>query len=135
MKVIQISQINKEYVGRKVVIRGFIHDIRILSKMIFLEIRDVTGKIQVVVSKDNESYSEVKHLSKETILWIKGEVTRSSAKKYEHEVILKKYKVISTPVSSIPIEVNTHKQVNIGKRFKYRYLDLRRPEVQIVFKT
>ena len=57
-------------VGEEVLLKGFVHTLRVQSKIIFLILRDITGTVQVVVMKDSSTFEIVKGLSSESVVEI-----------------------------------------------------------------
>ena len=63
-----------EQVGQEVVVSGFVHTLRVQSKIIFLILRDVTGVIQTVVEASSPAFETAKGLSHEPVITITGTV-------------------------------------------------------------
>ena len=61
-------------VGESVLLRGFVHILRVQSKIIFLILRDITGTIQVVVPSDSPTFDSVKNLNVESVVETTGRV-------------------------------------------------------------
>ena len=117
-------------------IAGWIDTIREHGKIIFLEIRDITGTVQTIVTaKDEANFEIAKSLTKESCVRIKGKVS-SRPKGTENkdspagkvEIKIQELKVYNK-CSSLPFDID-NKEVGEDIRLKYRYLDLRRPEMQ-----
>ena len=63
--------------GKEVSISGFVHILRVQSKIIFLILRDVTGIIQTVVEASNPTFDIAKNLSHESVITVTGQVKES----------------------------------------------------------
>ena len=72
VKTIHVSEL-KDHSGETATIQGFVHTLRVQSKIIFLILRDITGIAQVVIEiKDPEVFEIAKNLSHESVVRIKG---------------------------------------------------------------
>jgi aspartyl-tRNA synthetase len=132
-----IRDIKPEMDGLNIVIYGWVHSVRDIGRVKFVVLRDKTGRIQVTARKnsiDEEKFKHISNLSRESIVWVKGIVRRSGIAKAGVEIILEDYGVISE-AKPLPIEIwSPDINTQFAKRIEYRYLDLRRPEVQALFK-
>lgn len=120
---------------QKVLISGFLEESRILSKIIFLVIRDVTGKIQCVIkSEDNDNFELAKKINKESVVSIAGIV---SSKNKVNELVVEKLEVISEAQTPLPIFIVEKGDVTtaLNKRLDYRMLDLRKDKNILMFKV
>lgn len=126
MKNLFVDQI-PEYVGKEIELYGWVDSKRDHRKVVFIDLRDRTGIVQMV---GNESLKEI---SPEDVIWITGLVKERPEKlinpklktgKVEVEVI--EYKIISK-AAPLPIPISTDGyEVEEEIRLKYRYLDMRR---------
>ncbi|MFH0840463.1 MAG: amino acid--tRNA ligase-related protein [bacterium] len=126
--------------GQSVKIAGWVHNIRVLKGLIFVVIRDISGQIQVVVEEGNQSaFNAVNGLNLESILEIEGQVQEkpSRSDEKEYEILASQAKVLSIAAEQMPIPVmqKTDNEADIENRFNWRWIDLRKPEHQMVFKT
>jgi aspartyl-tRNA synthetase len=127
----------KEYVGKEVSISGWVDVRRDQGKMIFLDIRDMSGKVQCVILPKSDAMEAAKALRSEWVVEIGGAINKRPEKNInagvmngDIEVEIKSLKVLNqaeTPAFDISTE-----GLEIGEehRLKYRYLDLRRPRLQ-----
>lgn len=130
------GNITTEYEGQAVVLYGWVQRVRNLGNLVFIDLRDREGIVQIVVNKDSGSklMNIANELGSEYCLEVKGEVVKRSdvnpdMKTGQVEVdateidILNKSKV---PPFEIKDDISAAEQT----RLKYRYLDLRRPTLQ-----
>ncbi|MDD5590071.1 MAG: aspartate--tRNA ligase [Candidatus Portnoybacteria bacterium] len=129
----------KEKIGEQVEIYGWIHVRRDMSKVAFIDLRDATAKIQVVLvpSELGDQADLIKKLRPEFVLRIKGEVKKRGEKQINSKVfngdleILAKELEIINESKTLPFEIdNTAKETGEDIRLKYRYLDLRRDKMR-----
>lgn len=125
-------------VGEEVLIKGFVHIIRVQSKIIFLVLRDITGLVQIVVMKDSPTFETVKGLSSESVLAVTGQVKSEKNAPGGFEIDIKSLEILSIANAELPIPVSLKKdaeETEAPTRFDYRWLDLRKPEKANIFKA
>jgi nondiscriminating aspartyl-tRNA synthetase len=120
----------KEYIGKEVRIRGRVDTIRDQGKIVFLMIRDRTGKVQVVTwAKDNKELEEkVKSLTLESIVDITGKVKEAKQVELGYEIELSGLNIDSLSHTPLPIVIEGEHNDNISAldmRLDYRWIDLR----------
>ncbi|MEM0073871.1 MAG: aspartate--tRNA(Asn) ligase [Thermoplasmatales archaeon] len=122
-------------IGESVQIYGWAQNIRILGSIIFIEVRDVSGKVQcVLLKKGKESlFNEIKTLQRESVVSVKGVVVKSEAKA-GFEVQVENIEVLNRSEAPLPLGVVDKIESDIETRLENRFLDLRRPEILSIFK-
>ena len=126
-----------EDVGAEVVLLGWVHRVRDLGGLLFIDVRDRAGVTQVVFDKDDEpTMAKAKRLRSEFVIGVTGRVRRRSAETVnakietgEVEVIVRQLTVLNE-AKTPPFPVAEDSQVSEEVRLKYRYMDLRRPRLQ-----
>ncbi len=123
-------------VGTNAVLLGWVHRVRDLGSLLFLDVRDRHGLTQVIVEGDDALLERSKRLRSEFVVAVLGEVERRSPDTInlglptgEVEVRAKEVRILNeakTPPFSIAEDMNVSEET----RLKYRYLDLRRPQLQ-----
>ncbi len=124
-------------VGAEVVLLGWVHRVRDLGGLLFIDVRDRAGVTQVVFDKDEEALmSKAKRLRSEFVVGISGRVRRRSADTVnpklatgEVEVVVQQL-VLLNEARTPPFPIADDTPVAEDVRLKYRYLDLRRPRLQ-----
>ncbi|NGQ94247.1 aspartate--tRNA ligase [Brevibacillus sp. SYP-B805] len=140
-RTIFCGEVGKEQIGQEVVLNGWVQKRRDLGGVIFIDLRDRTGIVQIVFNPEyNKAAWELADKARsEYVLSVRGEVVARAPeavnpklKTGEVEVHISEITIINkakTPPFEIEDEVDVDEQV----RLKYRYLDLRRPEMQRTF--
>ena len=130
------AELRKENVGEKVTIVGWMENVReVGGSLAFVVMRDFYGITQVVVETE-EMMSVIKPLNKETTLKVTGTVReRSNINKNiptgEIEIVPEEIEVLGRNYhAELPFEINHSREADETFRLKYRYLDLRNPEVK-----
>ncbi len=124
-------------VGREVVLAGWVNRARDHGGIIFVDLRDRTGIVQVVLNPDFvERFEEVKRVRSEFVLMVKGKVQKRPSGTENPSLQTGEVEVVATEVDVLneadvlPFEVKDDLRADEDIRFKYRYLDLRRPIMQ-----
>ena len=123
-------------VGKKVQLSGWLENFReVGAELGFVVIRDFYGTTQVVV-EDAEMMKTVKAINKESTITVEGTVRERSSKNPkldtgDIEVVPEKITVLGRcRYNELPFEVNHSREADEAARLKYRYLDIRNPEVK-----
>jgi len=114
---------------------GWVHNVRDLSKVKFIVLRDITGIIQVtgVGSKTpKEIFDDMEKISRESVLYVRGKVVDSKQAPGGKEVLPEEIKIISV-AEELPIDVSDYSKTELPKRLDYRFLDLHRTRTQAIF--
>jgi aspartyl-tRNA synthetase len=121
--------------GADVVLLGWVHRVRDLGGVVFFDIRDRYGITQVVL-REPHGASGWPRLRPEFVVQVNGRVERRSADSVNPKITTGQVEVIAAAVEVLneaktpPFPINEDAQVAEDTRLRYRYLDLRRPELQ-----
>lgn len=134
MKKIDNTMITSKNIDEIVELYGWVSKKRNLGGLIFIDLRDRTGIIQLVVNPDNSNYEIASSLKNESVIKATGKVTKrenanKNLKTGEIEVIVNNLEVINTSID-LPFEINNNTTALEDTRLKYRYLDLRRESLK-----
>jgi aspartyl-tRNA synthetase len=123
-------------VGAQVVLLGWVHRIRDLGALVFLDVRDRHGLTQVVIEQNDPLLEKAKRLRSEFVVAVLGTVERRSAETVntavptgEVEVRVSDLRVLNE-ARTPPFSIAEDQHVSEETRLRYRYLDLRRPNLQ-----
>ena len=132
------TEVNNTMIGEEVTLMGWVQKRRNLGSLIFIDLRDRSGMMQVVFDEPvigSEGFAKAGTLRSEYVVAIVGKVQKRSAAVNENlktgdiEVFATQLRVLSeaqTPPFPIEAGIQTKEEL----RLKYRYLDLRRPDLQ-----
>ncbi len=123
--------------GKEVLIKGWVFEIRELSKMSFILLRDMTGIVQCIAF-DEKIIKKISELSLESVVKIIGKVKPAKVKaefaRHDVEIEIISLDVISK-AEKLPIHVNEKTTTTeLQHRLDWRFLDFHKPKVQAVFK-
>ncbi|MDR0674682.1 MAG: aspartate--tRNA ligase [Mycoplasmataceae bacterium] len=135
------GKISNGEISKKVTIKGWIKKNRKLGSLLFLDVADRYGFVQVIVDEKNQFFSEILHVTRESVVEITGIVgIRKNINKNipngDVEIKLEIFKLLAkAEPTPLTIENNTDALEDV--RLQYRYLDLRRPIVRdkIIFRS
>ncbi|MEM7080672.1 MAG: aspartate--tRNA ligase [Pseudomonadota bacterium] len=131
------GEINAALVGEQVQVCGWVHRRRDHGGVIFLDIRDRTGIVQLVFDPDTEeSFATADSVRNEYVLLAQGKVrprpegtVNPDMATGEIEVLGKELTILNASLTP-PFQLDEYSEAGEDVRLKYRYLDLRRPEMQ-----
>ncbi len=128
----------KENVGKEVLLKGWIQELRNLSKIKFIILRDRTGDMQTVAFKgetEEDSFNAIDDFTKESVVEVVGLVKENKTSRWGIEIGIKSIKLISLSEVPLPIDNSDKSQTNIDKRLDFRFLDTRNLKKQAIFKV
>ena len=132
------GNLRKEDKGRKVTLLGWVQRRRDLGGLIFIEVRDRYGLVQVVFNPETnlEAHEKAQSLRSEYVVGVRGEVVlrpegtaNSKLTTGEIEITVKELKILNVSKTP-PFLIEDEEKVEENTRLKYRYLDLRKPGLQ-----
>ena len=127
-----IDEIKLDMIGQKVILGGWVEDLRKLGKMTFLTIRDVTGIAQVIVK--GELNAKIENLNRQSVLRISGTIQETKAKDFDYEVNAEKIEVLAKAIYPLPIDPLGRLESNIDTRLNSRAIDMRNQKTASIFK-
>jgi len=137
-KSIKCGDLRPANVGETVVINGWVSNVRDIGKIIFADIRDRYGLCQVVFESDDEALLlRGRELKSEFVVWISGVVRLRESPNPNMptglvEIVAKDLGIINR-AELPPFEIKEDIETNEELKLKFRYLDLRRPDMQRKF--
>lgn len=131
------SEITENDYDEEVVVAGWVQDVRKLGSIAFIQLRDRDGIIQVTALKKElkpELFKKLTEISRESVISVKGTVKENKEAKAGFEILPENVEIISVAKTPLPIGVVDKVSTEIETRFDHRFMDLRKPEVQSIFK-
>lgn len=132
------AELDEKDIGREVTVMGWVQKQRNKGSIIFVDMRDRSGILQIIFEDgeiDKEYFAKAEKLRSEFVIAVKGKVTARSGAVNENiatgaiEIRAKELRVLSeSDTPPFPVERNSKTKEEL--RLKYRYLDLRRPDLQ-----
>ena len=127
------NDIRESHIGQTVQLAGWVDTIRDHGGVIFVDIRDYTGITQTVVHDE----SLLANVNKETVISVTGVVSKRDEDTVNEkldtgrvELVVDQLEVLGTCLNMLPFDIHNSKQTREDIRLKYRYLDLRNPEIR-----
>lgn len=133
----------KKLASGQVKLAGFVHNLRLHKGIAFVELRDISGLMQLVLEESKLDFNLVKELSLESVIEVVGVLQEKPAKKgsdsvdKDYELLVEDLELLSLAKENLPIGVLNKADNEAGSdlRFNWRFLDLRHAEKQLIFKT
>ena len=130
MKEIENNSLRISNVGEVVTLYGWVQKKRDLGGVVFIDLRDRSGIVQLVVRDKNDFYEEASNVKAEYVLKVTGTVSERESKNPnlptgDIEIEVSNFEVLNTS-KDIPFEITDDTTALEDTRLKYRYLDLRR---------
>lgn len=132
------TEVSNSNIGQQVTVMGWVQKRRNLGSLIFIDLRDRSGLLQIVFDEPKvggEGFAKAESLRSEYVIAVIGTVEKRAAavnenlKTGEIEVIASDIRILSeSETPPFPIEENSQTKEDL--RLRYRYLDLRRPDIQ-----
>lgn len=126
------GKVDESYIGKEIRLSGWVENIRDHGGVVFVDLRDETGVVQLVSNDD----SKFLKLTKESTIKVNGSVRARNEEDFNDnietgklEVLVDEVEVLSHSLNNLPFEIKTSHEVNDETRLKYRYLDLRNKKV------
>ncbi len=141
MNRILIKEAKKQGQG-EVCLSGFVYNQRAFKGLIFVDLRDVSGRIQLVIEEQSAAaYNEATKLSLESVISVKGSLkekpVRGDAAAKDYELLVSDLEILSLAAEQLPIPVlqKIDNEADIDLRLNWRFLDIRRPENKLIFQV
>ncbi len=136
-RTLYCGQVGEQHVGQRVTVMGWADRRRDLGNLIFLDLRDREGIVQVVVNPSRpEALEKAKQVRAEYVLAVTGTVVERAADTVNPELptgtveVLTEQLHVLNAAQTPPFPVNEHTDAAEDTRLRYRFLDLRRPRLQ-----
>ena len=133
------TDLGKEQIGETITVMGWVQKKRNLGKLVFIDLRDRTGILQIVFDEEvaNEvDFTKAEKLRSEFVIAVTGEVISRGENGINPDMKTGMIEINATELRVLseseipPLEIEENSDVRDELRLKYRYLDLRRPDMQ-----
>lgn len=137
------GELNESNIGETVTIAGWVDTVRDLGGIIFLELRDHSGRFQIVAdpAKNKDAHKIFEHLRNEYVTIAKGTITKRPEGTINSNLSTGTVEIYPTEIEllnkskPLPFTLDQAEDVDENLRLKYRFLDLRREKMQKIFQT
>ena len=131
------ENLNKTNIGEKITLMGWVHRRRDLGGLIFIDLRDVSGLIQIVFKpKNREIHLKASKLRHEYVIAVKGQVVVRAEENINKNMVTGEIEIEAEELlllndsEPLPVQINENILAEENLRLKYRYLDLRREKLK-----
>lgn len=126
----------KEYLDKEITFSGFVDSIRDKKWVMFVILKDSTGKIQMTIEKSDEKNEELlkimNNITVDSTVKVKGKLIFNEAVKLGQMEIIPESIEITSLADTLPYDYNNLEGVNVDTRLDYRWLDLRNEKNMLV---
>jgi aspartyl-tRNA synthetase len=138
------GQLRKADVGKEAKLAGWVHSYRDHGGLVFIDLRDRDGLTQIVFDADTcgaETLERARHCRSEWVLSVSGKVVARDAKLVNPKLATGEIEMHVQAMDALsqsptpPFTPGEHETINEERRLQYRYIDLRRPEMQETLRT
>ena len=125
-----------EDVGKDVVLLGWVHRVRDLGSLVFIDVRDRYGLTQIVARDNDSLVADAKRLRSEFVVAVMGRVEHRAPETVNSKIATGQIEVSASEIRLLneaktpPFMIGDEAEVSEEARLKYRYIDLRRPRMQ-----
>jgi len=128
----------QDNLDKEVLLKGWIQDVRNLSKIKFIILRDRTGDMQTIALKaktDADSFEAIDNITNESVVEIVGTPKQNKESKWGIEIVIKSVRIIAKAAAPLPIDTSEKSKTLLDKRLDYRFLDLHSKRTQNIFRV
>ncbi len=134
MKTFNNGNFTIQDLGKEVTLFGWVQKKRNLGGLIFIDLRDRSGFVQIVIRPEDSFYELASSLKTESVIRVEGKIAERESKNLntptgEIEVLVSSLELLSTS-EDIPFEITDDTTALEDTRLKYRYLDIRRNKLK-----
>ncbi|MFA6489429.1 MAG: aspartate--tRNA(Asn) ligase [Candidatus Micrarchaeia archaeon] len=126
----------KSLLEKEITIAGWVHEVRDLGKLKFVQVRDRSGIIQVTAKNGREPDAVLAAMSqpKETVVTVTGKVVASKMAEAGCELLPTSFTVLNPITTKVPFEVTGKVPADLEVRLDYRYVDMRTANTAAIFR-
>ena len=134
MKTLNNTDISIKDIDKEVTLYGWVQKKRNLGGVLFIDLRDRSGLIQLVLNDDNEFFQKAETLKNESVIKVSGTVRERESKNEnlktgDIEVVISSLEILNQSID-LPFEIVDDTTALEDTKLKYRYLDIRRNSVK-----
>ena len=134
-----LAQDAGHHIGEYIALRGFVQTVRNQKSVQFIILRDHTGLIQIVTERSDSNHhlnELIEKLTRESAIQVSGVVMKNpDVKLGQLEVQLQTLSIEAMSEATLPVDLFGKTETEVDKRLDWRFLDLRQPENQLIFRV
>ncbi|ABM79912.1 aspartate--tRNA(Asn) ligase [Hyperthermus butylicus] len=127
--------LEKGVIGNEYTVAGWVDTVRVHGGLVFVVVRDRTGKMQLVVKRNisREAWEHARKLAPESVVAARGRLVESKAALGGRELQVYELEVLNK-ADPLPIDIYAPDKTTLAKRLDWRFLDLRNPRNQLIMR-
>ena len=126
------SSIDKIQIGQNLTFVGWLEDFRDMGKIGFINVRDMTGNFQGVLT--GKLLSSLREIPRQSVIVVNGTIQDTRAENFQVEVRVEKVELLSRAINPLPIDPTGRVKSSLDKRLDSRALDLRNFKISNIFR-
>jgi aspartyl-tRNA synthetase len=121
---------------KTITVAGWVEDIRNIGSIAFVILRDKKGTLQVTALKKSDPllFEKIVNISRESVISVKGVCKKSDKARNGYEVLPEEFEILSSAETPLPLGIVDKIDSELDTRLDNRFIDLRKPEIQAIFK-
>jgi aspartyl-tRNA synthetase len=128
--------VTKNEFNKNITVAGWVEDIRNIGSLAFIILRDKLGTLQITAfkKKNPELFDTIVTISRESVISVHGLCKQSDKARNGYEIIPEEVEILSVAETPLPLGVVDKVESELDTRLDNRFIDLRKQEVQALFK-
>ena len=127
-----VGDLKKSMVGDEIVLGGWIEDLRKMGKMVFVTLRDASGRCQII-AKD-QAGEDVSKMTRQSVIRVQGTIQETRARDFDFEIKANHIQLLTAAIHPLPVDPIGRVQSNIDTRLNHRALDMRNQRTSSIFR-
>lgn len=126
-----VGDLKKSMIGEQIVLGGWIEDLRKMGKMVFVTLRDASGRCQII-AKD-QAGEDVSKMTRQSVIRVQGTIQETRARDFDFEINANHIQLLTAAIHPLPVDPIGRVQSNIDTRLNHRALDMRNQRTSSIF--
>ncbi|MYB47081.1 MAG: aspartate--tRNA(Asn) ligase [Cenarchaeum sp. SB0662_bin_33] len=127
-----VADLEESMIGNHVTLGGWIEDLRKMGKIVFVTLRDASGRCQIVAK--GQAGSDISSMSRQSVIRVHGTLQATKSHDFDFEVNAGSVQLLTEAVHPLPVDPMGRLQSNIDTRLNHRALDMRNPRTSAIFR-
>ncbi|MXZ94042.1 MAG: aspartate--tRNA(Asn) ligase [Cenarchaeum sp. SB0678_bin_8] len=127
-----VADLEESMIGNHVTLGGWIEDLRKMGKIVFVTLRDASGRCQIVAK--GQAGSDISSMSRQSVIRVHGTLQATKSHDFDFEVNADSVQLLTEAVHPLPVDPMGRLQSNIDTRLNHRALDMRNPRTSAIFR-
>lgn len=127
-----VDELKKSMIGDNITLCGWIEDLRKMGKIIFVTLRDASGRCQIIAK--GQAGQDVSNMTRQSVIRVQGTIQDTQARDFDLEINADSIQLLTAAVHPLPVDPIGRIQSNIDTRLNHRALDMRNQRTAAIFR-